>query len=130
MKGTIGTAFGLLLTIPILIFMAKLMVYGVQVSKVSTIATNITREAERQGGVSPSVIAYANSQLENGALDNKGFKVQYNRTGLVDKGGKIEVTVSGIYEMDFLNFLGTGAGTMKMNIIQKETGYSEVWLRN
>lgn len=130
MKGTIGTFFGLMVMIPIIIFVAKFMVYGVQVHKVTTIATNITREAERQGGVSPTVIAYANSQLENAALLDKGYKVNFNRTGLIDKGEKIEVTVTGKYEMDLLNFLGTGAGTIRMDITQKETGYSEVWLRN
>ncbi|MDI3236415.1 DUF4320 family protein [Exiguobacterium antarcticum] len=130
MKGTIGTFFGLMIMIPIIIFVGKFMVYGVQVHKVTTIATNITREAERQGGISPTVTAYANSQLENAALLDKGFKVQFNQTGLVDKGGKIEVTVSGKYDMDLFNFLGTGAGSIQMNIIKRETGYSEVWLRN
>lgn len=129
MKGQIGTAFGMLILIPLIVLVPELIVYGVQTQKVSTIASNITREAERQGGVPQGVKDYAYSQLADNGLDTKGYKVSYNRTGVINAGEKIEVTVKGTYEFSMFNFLGTGLGTSKLDIIQKETGYSQVWQR-
>lgn len=129
MKGQVGTLFGMLILIPLIVLVPELIVYGVQTQKVSTIASNITREAERQGGVQQTVRNYADTQLEDNGLSQKGFKVSYNRTGTINAGEKIEVTVKGTYEFGMFNFLGTGLGSAKIDILQKETGYSQVWER-
>jgi len=129
MKGQIGTLFGMLILIPLIVLVPELIVYGVQTQKVATIASNITREAERQGGVTQPVMTYGNQQLSDNGLNTKGYKISYNRTGLVNAGEKIEVTVSGTYDFAMFNFLGTGLGSAKLNIMQKESGYSQVWIR-
>ena len=127
MKGSIGTLFALMVLIPITVLLIDLAIYGVQSIQASNVASDITSEAERRGGITPGLQAYAEKRLDETGLKQNGYTVSYNTIGKVNRGQEFEITVEGQYAFKAINFLNTGPPKLAVN--KQETGVSEIWLR-
>lgn len=131
MKGTVVTGFAILMLLPFLMFIPDLAIYGIQSNTASEVASDITREAEMRGGVTPALKQYADKRLDETGLKDNGFTVSYDvqgsTSGKANYSEEFEVTVKGQYRFMAFNFLNTGA--MTLSIEKPETGTSKVWKR-
>lgn len=131
MNGSVATGFMIVLLIPFLLFIPDLAIYGIQSNTAAEVASDITREAEMRGGVTPDLKDYANKRLEETGLKDNGYTVSYDvrsrPDGLMTQKERFTVTVSGSYSLRAFNFLNTGAFTM--DVVKPVTGSSKVWRR-
>jgi hypothetical protein len=131
MKGPVAIAFTMIMLIPFLLVIPDFAIYGIQSHQASEVASDITKEAEMRGGVTPSLKQYAETRLDETGLKQNGFTVSYDvqgRTeGTVTHSQQFKVTVKGQYQFKAFNFLNTGA--MSLAIEKPETGSSKVWKR-
>lgn len=131
MKGSVTMGFLIVLMIPFILFIPDLAIYGIQSNTASEVVSDITKEAEMRGGVTPELKNYAEKRLDESGLKQNGYTISYNVAGqtggMLQKTQRFDVTVSGKYRLKSFNFLNTGS--LSIDVIKSETGSSKVWIR-
>lgn len=128
-RGHIGLAFVLLCLFPVIVFIPDLTIYGVQSYKSNSIVEQVTKEIEMQGGVTTEVEQVFQRVLKENGMSDKGFTIEYNRTGQIEHRGRFVVQFKGEYTFRAFNLLGTGKGKFTLPITSTDSGLSEVWIR-
>lgn len=129
MRGAVGLAFFLMLSMVIMVFIPDLIVYGTLSYKANAVVEQTTKEAEMQGGITTSVKSFHQQIVEDYGMDDKGFNVVYSNNGPVQHRGRFTVEYNGEYTFRSFNLLGTGIGQFTLPITAKDSGISEVWQR-
>ncbi|MGG1021165.1 DUF4320 family protein [Bacillus paralicheniformis] len=129
MRGAVGWAFFFLMSMSVMVFIPDLIVYGTLSYKANTVVAKTTKEAEMQGGITASVENRYKELLKEYGLDDKGFKVSYNKKGEIQYNDPVKVEIEGEYTFKSFNLLGTGVGQFKLPIRSSDSGHSEVWYR-
>ncbi|CAI6330749.1 DUF4320 family protein [Bacillus subtilis] len=129
MRGAVGLAFFFLMTMAIMVFIPDLIVYGTLSYKANTVVAKTTKEAEMQGGFTPTVEKRYQELMKEYGLDDKGMTVSYNKKGEVQYNEQVQVQIKGEYTFKSFNLLGTGVGQFKLPIESSDSGVSEVWYR-
>ncbi|MEQ2529120.1 DUF4320 family protein [Bacillaceae bacterium CLA-AA-H227] len=129
MRGAVGIAFFLLISFSIMVFIPDIIVYGTWTYKANSIVEKVTKEAEIQGGVTPSVEAHYNQIIKDYGMEDKGFTVKYSQKGQIQHQGRFTVEFEGAYTFRSFNLLGTGIGNFTLPIKANDSGRSEVWYR-
>lgn len=129
MKNYTSYAYILFMLMPILMFIPDLVIYGTLASKSNSLVEQVTKEAEMVGGLTVFVDNRYEDALSQYGLENKGFTVDYSRTGEIEHKGKFVVQVRGTHTFKTFNFLGSGLGHFTVPITATDSGISEVWIR-
>lgn len=127
MRGAVGMAFFLLMSMSIMVFVPDLIVYGTWAYKANAVVEQVTKEGEMKGGITPDVQSFQRQMERDYNLDGKGFTVTYSTESTVHYREKFVVEYEGAYTFRAFNLLGTGIGTFTLPIHAKDTGLSEVW---
>lgn len=129
MRGHIGLAFSLLLFFPVIVMVPDLIIYGTWAYKSNSIVEQVTKEAEMLGGITPEVENRFNEALADYGLTDKGFTIEYDRTGQLQYRDRFTVQLKADYTFTAFNLLGTGVGKFTLPITATDSGISEVWIR-
>lgn len=129
MKGIIASGFFMLITFSFIVFVPDLIVYGTLTYKANAVVEKTTKEAEMQGGVTTSVEEEFQKIMSKYGMQDKDFKVAYDRKGTIEHRGHFEVRLQGEHTFRAFNLLGTGVGTFTLPITAVDSGVSEVWYR-
>ncbi|MFS0783379.1 DUF4320 family protein [Bacillus sp. 1P06AnD] len=130
MKGYVGTAFVLLMTLCFSVFIPDLIVYGTLNYKANAIVESTTKEAEMLGGITPEVKTSMDETIKQYGYDRQKYNVEFGNSGKMQQGGKFTVKLSSEYTFKAFNLLGTGVGKFTLPVEAEDSGISEVWYRN